>query len=162
MRVRPCMLPDDCSVKDALDRISADESAAECDVVCIVDREGHLQGSVALASLLRAAQETPITALLPEGTAAISGQTSLASASEHDGWALGDTLPVVNREHQLVGLIRHADLRKGVEQTASHIARPDGDDPVRAIFEIYGGSLAALFGAAGELMGVERPMGEYR
>ena len=53
-------------------------------------------------------------------------------------------LAVTNRGNQLVGLLRHVNLRRGLAQISTSMSRPVGADPVSGIFEVYGKSLLAL------------------
>ena len=153
MLVEAATLPVECTVSTALTRISDNE--ADADVIYVVDRSGQIQGVVTLAHLLRSSTETSVTAVMRPTPEPISGRTNLIAAHEHKGWLAADTLPVINRHQQLVGCIRHVDLRKGMEQLDTHIDTPQGSDPLSSMLEIYGGSLLALFGAAGDLIGME-------
>jgi len=153
MLVEAATLPAECTVSAALARVTDNEE--DGDMICVVDRSGHIQGVVTLARLLRSSGETPVTAVMKPSPGAISGRTNLIAAGDHDGWLVADTLPVINRHQQLVGFIRHVDLRKGMGQLNTFIDAPQGSDPFSAMLEIYGSSLLALFGSAGDLIGME-------
>ncbi|NWF35928.1 CBS domain-containing protein [Mariprofundus sp. KV] len=153
MLVETATLPAECTVTTALTRIA--DNQANADVIYVVDRSGHIQGVVTLTQLLRSSTETSVTAVMRPTPEPISGRTNLIAAGDHQGWLMADTLPVINRHQQLVGCIRHVDLRKGMEQLDTHIDVPQGADPLSSMLEIYGGSLLALFGAAGDLIGME-------
>ena len=155
MLVQTATLPAECIVSTALTRVADNEESANGDMIYVVDRSGHIQGTVTLARLLRSSTETPVTAVMSPSPAVISGRTNLIAANDHQGWLMADALPVINRHQQLVGCIRHVDLRKGMEQLETHIDAPQGRDPLSSMMEIYGGSLLALFGAAGDLIGME-------
>jgi len=160
MNVHIASLPDNITVSSALQRLAAEKDVEESDAIYVVDREGTLQGLIFISRLLRNAPDTPITALMQKNPDVISGRTSLMSALNHIGWTSVDMLPVINRNHRLVGAIRHVDLRKGIEQVVTTIEGPHGNDPLSAIFEVYGSSWLTLFSTVGELMGVERKHGE--
>jgi len=156
MSVHVAMLPVDSTVKNALERLATDAEFVDGDAVYVVDREGNLHGLLHVSRLLRAAPEISITALMQKNSFVIAGRTSLTSAENHAGWTSTDTLPVINRNHRLIGALRHADLRKGIEQAATHIKPTHGSDPLNTIFEVYGGSWLALFSTVGGLIGPER------
>ena len=162
MAVHVTTLPEDCSAGHALERIAEDKDALDIDTVYVVDREGNLHGLIHVSRLLRAAPETPISALMLKNPEVISGRSSLTSAANHRGWTTVDMLPVINRNHRLVGALRHTDLRKGLEQVATRIEMPHGSDPISTIMEVYGGSWLALFSTVGGLMGVETRQGGER
>jgi len=160
MEVHVAALPLDCTVKDALERLGLDESLMDSESICVVDREGSLHGLLHVTRLLRAGPETPVTALMHKHPHVIAGRTSLASAANHGGWISTDILPVINRNHKLVGMLRHVDLRRGLEQVAPHIEAPHGSDSLNTIFDIYAGSWLAMLGTVGELIGSQRKQGE--
>jgi len=162
MAVHMATLPVDCTVKTALERLALDDAFSDSDSIYVVDREGNLHGLLHIVRLLRAGPETPIAALMQKDMDVIAGRTSLTSAANHNGWTSSDTLPVINRNHRLVGILRHVDLRKGSEQVSTRIDAPHGSDPINTIFEIYGGSWLALFNTIGGWMDKEKKQGDYR
>jgi len=161
MLAQVATLPSDCTVAEALARVAADTEHMHSDVVYVVDREANMQGMVYIRQLLLANPETPLSAVMLASPEVISGRTTLRSAAEHDGWHSSDALPVINRHHRLVGLLRHANLRKGIEQTSSEVATPHSGDPLTSLFEVYGGSLLAIFSAVGGMLGIESKKGEW-
>jgi len=162
MTVHIATIPVDCTAGQALQRLASDKDAVDSDAVYVVDREGNVHGLIHIFRLLRVAAETPVTALMQKYPDVISGRSSLTSALSHRAWETVDMLPVINRNHRLVGVIRHADLRKGIEQFATHIDAPHGTDPISTIMEVYGESWLALFSIAGGLMDVEGKQGEMQ
>lgn len=151
------MLPDDCTAEEALSRLASEHAAANSEVVYVVDRERKIQGQVNVVDLLRTAPSTPITRIMIENCAAISGRTALVSANNHTVWARQDTVAIINRKNQMVGILRHADLRKGLEDISSKITKSSGSDPLTGIFEVYGRSLLALFSTISEAASANRP-----
>ena len=65
-------------------------------------------------------------------------------------------IAVTNRNNQMVGVLRHVDLRKGLENLASTITKSSGSDPLTGIYEVYGSSLLALFRTISEAAGANR------
>ena len=137
-------LPDDCTVEDAISRLKAEHAVVKSDVVHVVDRERRLQGLVNVVNLLRNSSNSPIT------------RTALISAANHTAWAHQDMIAVTNRNNQMVGVLRHVDLRKGLENLASTITKSSGSDPLTGIYEVYGSSLLALFRTISEAAGANR------
>ena len=149
-------LPNDCTVGDALKRLAIEEAAVDSDAMYVVDRERYLQGLISTTILLRANPELSITSVMQKKPAILQGRASLFSIKNHDGWTSYDTLPVVNRSKQLVGMLRHVGLRKGLDQIATTIDVSRGSDPITNIFEVYGGSLLTLFNTIGEMTNTRR------
>ena len=138
-------LPDDCTVEDALSRLKTEHAVVKSDVVHVVDRERRLQGLVNVVNLLRNSSNTPVTKIMEKKFDTLSGRTALISAANHTVWAHQDMIAVTNRNNQMVGVLRHSDLRKGLENIASTITKSSGSDPLTGIYEVYGRSLLALF-----------------
>jgi len=152
------MLPPNCRVAEALQRFTVEDSSLLGDALLLVDNENHPIGQVYLRDLLRAKGESPVSQLSKDGPPVLSSRTSLAAAARHEGWQCYDTLPVLNRDKQLVGLLRHADLRRSLEQFGETSRAVSQDDLLGEMGEAYKGTLIALLGLlnkpqSGSLMG---------
>ncbi len=156
-------LPHDCTAQEARERLASDQDSLEGDSVYVVDRERKVQGSVDVGSLLRAAPDTPITSMMKENSEAISGRVPLVTAANHPVWSHGDTVAVINRNQQIVGMLRHADLRKGLGAISNTIGRTSGHSPFSGAVEVYGHSLLTLFSTLCEAAAVPgTPRGDHR
>jgi magnesium transporter len=144
-------LPDDCSVEDAIGRIRAEQLAVDIGFSLVVDRSRNLQGRVTLTQLLRAPGDAALTAVMTRDNRSISARTALRSAQDNPLWREQDCIVVTNRNQKLVGVLRHTDLRKGLEQISTSIAQPSGVDALGSLFEAYISSLLALFAALGDI-----------
>ena len=145
------ILPDSCTVEEALARLLADKEATAVDPLYIVDRGGLIKGSVTSINLMRATPNSPLSMVMHKNPEAISARTALISTVNNPGWDNQDTMPLVNRNQQLVGVLRHVDMRKGLNQIAATVTPPDSADPVSGIFEVYGHGLVALLNAVTEV-----------
>jgi Mg/Co/Ni transporter MgtE len=144
MLVKVPMLPPECSVADALARIKAERDVVDVDRVPVVDRQRQLLGMISLAAMLRATPSQLVQTAMERNPENIRARTPLMTAVGDPLWSQLDTLAVTNRNNQLVGLLRHVDLRQGMAQVSTTISRPAGADPISGIFEVYGKSLIAL------------------
>lgn len=151
MHANVSTLPDDCSVDDAIRRIREEELAVDIGVSLVVNRSRNLQGRVTLAALLRAPGETPITAVMDKDSRSMSARTPLKSAQDNPLWREQDSIVVTNRNHKLVGVIRHVDFRQGLQQISTSIVQPQGVDALAGIFEAYASSLLVLFVTLGDI-----------
>lgn len=149
-------LPNDCTVGDALKRLAEQEASMDADAIYVVNRERQLQGWVKAVMLLRANPEASIASVMQQKPGMLQARASLFSVNNHDGWLLHDTLPVVNRNNQLVGMLRYVDLRKGLEHIDTAIEAVNGDEHVSNIFKLYGESLLVLFNVMGEMVGIKK------
>lgn len=148
-------LPDDCNVGEAQSRVKSEQGTVDFGTILVVDRERHLQGLMHLPALMRASRSTPVVAVMQRSSDTLSARTALPTAANHPLWADRDSIPVANRNQQLVGLLRHVDLRRGLEQISSHIEAPDDADPIAGIYATYGKSLLALFDTVSDLASTE-------
>ena len=153
------LLPVDCTVEEALSRLASEDGVINSDVVHVVDREKKLQGLVTIGNLLRSSSSTLITKIMEKKCAVISGRTALVSAANHAVWTHQDTIAVINRHNQIVGVLCHADLRKGLYDMSSTntMTNPIGSGPLTGIYEVYGSSLLALFSTISEVTSSNRP-----
>ncbi|MDX2464773.1 MAG: CBS domain-containing protein [Porticoccus sp.] len=140
------MLPSNCSVAEALQRFTSTNSSIIGDGLPVVDNDRNLTGLVCLRDLLRAKGESSISHLRQDAPSTLSSRTSLAAAAHHDGWQQHDILPVLNRNKQLVGLLRHVDLRRSLEQFGEISRVIPQDDFLGSMGEAYLGTLTALLG----------------
>lgn len=147
-------VPDDCSVEEALHHVKVAGEETYSDYVFVVDRDRFLRGRIRNLDLLRAEPDRPVTAIMEERLQAITARLSLERAAEHKAWAMVDVMPVNNRRSQFVGVIRHVDLRKGLEQLHQGVGNeilPEGD-PLDEFLKLFGTSLLALFNTLGEAL----------
>ncbi len=151
MHANVSTLPLDCSVEEALQRIGQEQQALDVGFSLVVDRERFLHGTVTPTALMRAPPSTPVSSVMTRGNAAIAARTALKTALDNPLWAERDAIAVVNRMQKLVGVLRHVDLRNGLQQISISIQKPRGGDPVTGIFEVYGNSLLALFSTVNDI-----------
>lgn len=144
-------LPDDCTAGEALDRIRRDPATLDTGVSLVVDRERYLRGLVSPASLLRVPANTAIATVMVSTSESISARTALKSAADNPLWEERDSIPVTNRNRKLVGLLRHLDLRNGLQQISASVQQARGGDAITGVFEVYGNSLLILFTAMSEI-----------
>ena len=149
------MLAEECNVTQALARLSMESTAVDIDAIYVVSRDLKLCGMVNMPVLLRASGEEIISTLMSNQTYAISGRASLNSVQHHAGWTYRDTLPVVNRHHQLIGMLRHVDLRKGLDihQHSAKETSASNDAPLVDLYHSYGGVLVNLFNVFNDIAG---------
>lgn len=149
-------LPTDCNVGEARARLASAGDVANIDTVYVVDRERYLQGKVDVIELLKAPAKNALSNVMQTAPDAMSGRASLSSVASHELWHNNECVAVVNRNRQLVGVLRHLDLRKGLAGLSASIEQPRGRDPLMEIWEVYGSTLAALFNTVGDAISVKK------
>ena len=140
------MLPSSCLAEEALQRFIGTDSSIIADALPVVDSNSYLVGLVYLRDLLRAKSESSISHLCKVAPATLSSRASLAAAARHESWQQHDVLPVLNRNKQLVGLLRHVDLRRSLEQFGEIPRAIPQDDFLGSVGGAYMDTLVALLG----------------
>jgi Mg/Co/Ni transporter MgtE len=138
-------LPDDCNVEEARSRIAAEQGMIDFGATLVIDRDRLVKGVVSLATLMRSPPNAPISVAVNRNSDSLAARMALNAAANHPFWANRDAIPVTNRDSQLVGILRHLDLRRGLDQLSTTIVQPQGADPITGIYETYGNSMLALF-----------------
>jgi Mg/Co/Ni transporter MgtE len=114
--------------------------------VFVVNREGVPEGRISYLALLKAQADQRVQWIMEKEVETISAQMLLVQAAKLPCWQEGDVMPVVGAQQQFIGVLRHVDLRRGLQQDQQRAQQlPPGGDPVSGIFDVYGHSLLALF-----------------
>jgi Mg/Co/Ni transporter MgtE len=109
-------LPAGTSANDALERLRTAEEE-EVDVVHVVDAAQRLLGLVEIGALIRAGGNVLLTHLMRPARQVLPVNASLASIEHHSGWDARLTLPAVERDGRLVGVLRRATLMRALAHT---------------------------------------------
>lgn len=156
MNVQEFTLPEDCTAGEALERLSAEPGSSRSAPLFVLGRDLRVRGVVQVGELLRAAATNPILSLAESPPPALLGRATLLSVQDHRAWESADVVPVLNRNHQFIGTLSHARLRRGLAETSNVLPEPAGHDAISGISEVYGGTLFALFESLGEASGLVR------
>ena len=143
-------VPGDSTVEQALKNLLEREDQVLIETIYVVDRNRVLLGEISYAALLRSPPDVKMAALPGPKIPVILSRMQLESALTMEIWEHRDTVPVVNRSGEYVGVLRHVDLRRGIAQVANTIAAPVGSDPLTSLLSVYGSSLNSLLDAVGE------------
>ncbi|WP_168171420.1 magnesium transporter [Lacimicrobium sp. SS2-24] len=104
------MLTDTMQAKEALLRIRK-STRSDLQHSFVVNQNRQLIGPVSVYKLLHASESTPVSRLVEHHTSGLSGFTELQAAIDMSIWQQTDTLPVVNLNNELIGIIHHHRLR---------------------------------------------------
>lgn len=97
------------SAAQALQQVRAAE-APEIDTIYLIDAARRLQGEIALRALLRAPEQTPVSALMQPVAVTLSAMMPIASAINLGAWQRAGSLPVVDHDKRLLGVLRRSRL----------------------------------------------------
>ena len=143
------VLPSTCRVGEALKRFSSAGDGVRVAELLIVNETQHLIGTISVQALLQAKDEAPISHLILPAPPVLHARTSLVAACRHEGWQKNDTLAVLNRNQQLIGILRHLDLRRSLAQHGEVSRSISQNDLIGSLTEAYAGTLMALLSLVG-------------
>ncbi|MDY6981979.1 MAG: hypothetical protein SV422_02735 [Pseudomonadota bacterium] len=132
---------------DETRRFLTEANAAACTkYVFVVSREGRPEGRIDHLALLQAHADQRIEWVMDKHVDSIPAQMPVAQAAKLSGWQDEDVMPVTGAQHQFIGVLRHADLRRALHQDVSATkASVAGGDPLTGLVDAYGQSLLAVF-----------------
>ncbi len=147
MAVDILVLPENISVGDALKRFSLVNYEVDWNTIPVVDNSNSILGTVNFQDLIRAKKAAKINDFINDAPACLSSRASLTSCLRHPGWDHHDTLPVLNRNRHLIGLLKHVDLRRGIKSYSDENTAKDETNIVFEVGSAYIGSVAELMNA---------------
>lgn len=155
-------LPANCRVNEALKRFSSAHNSVISSELFVVDENQHLVGVVSLEALMQAKVEAPISHLIKPVPPVLHARSSLSIASKNEGWQEWDTLAVLNRNQQFVGVLHHKDLRKSLSQYGESAAVVSPGNLISNMTEAYTGTMMALVDLVGWSSSRDLPRGEQQ
>ena len=121
----------------------------------VVDSEQHLLGMASYSALLNASRSSSLMDVMERGLSALSTRASLEAAQHDNGWRRYDTLPVQNRNKQLVGVLRHVYMRDGLDSAADvrSVNPPLANSVLGSLGKVYLEVMVTSFGWLGDMAG---------
>ncbi len=130
------------TVREALQIIEIGDQGAHTDYIYVVNHEMHIEGRVHYTRLLKADPEQLVTSFIEQKFRTLPGNMKIERAASHEDWEHYDVMPVLNREKQFTGILRHVDLRKGLNYLETHTdIRREETKPVATDKKISFGSM---------------------
>lgn len=111
------------------------------DALFVVNGQQRLLGVVSLTVLVKAAPTDTLATLMQPPVHTVSALATLASVAQHPGWAEFHALPVVERDHRLVGRLHYGAVRLARSSPAEGADRVS---PAAGFANAYWQVLAAL------------------
>jgi Mg/Co/Ni transporter MgtE len=114
--------------------------------VFVVNRDGTPEGRISHLALLQGQADQRIEWFMDKDLECIPAQLFVTEAAKLPCWHDEDVMPVIGAQQQFIGALRHADLRRALNQEAQVARQPvTGGDPISGIVDAYGHALLALF-----------------
>lgn len=149
MRADMLMLPLSCRVDEAVARFSSANDSDVGGMLLVVDERQHLVGIISLQTLMQSKGDASISHLIKPAPPVLHARTSLVAADKNEGWHSYDTLAVLNRNQQLVGVLRHVDLRRNLAHSGESRNPAVSGRLISSVTEAYTGTMMALVGLVG-------------
>lgn len=92
--------------------------------VLIVNSKRKIVGKLSIFDLLRAPASTTISALTSTSVITVNGLSDVSTVLEMDIWQKTDSISVVNRKKEFIGILRHYDLRASITRNKKTINVP--------------------------------------
>lgn len=107
-------------------------------MIPVVDRSGGLRGCVRSAALLTADQDTPLSQLTEPPAHTLAARSDLLTAREHkEAWRHSEPVPVTSRDDLYLGVLRHADLHRGLREAHERPAETPFGNTLMELAEAY-------------------------
>ena len=138
-------VPHESTASEAIAYTKTGNAHAYTDYVFAVERDSQLKGRIPLTKLLAASPNTYVSALTEECRFTITALSLIYSLSKNAEWDDEEAIPVLNKNTQLVGVLRHIDLRKYLDKPFDQSSNLKSEDaPLTGLVQIYGHCLKTL------------------
>ncbi len=145
----PCFTLDS-SVDHCLDLVKRQQTHLG-GIVTVVNENRNLVGVVEVEKLLTSDGQEPLARLLKTQVQPLSARATLWEVEQHEGWTLFPSLPVVDRNNNVLGALTHSALRAGTARPVdsadnNHLRFSILTHMGEAFVIVLGGLLATLAG----------------
>lgn len=122
------LLPDSILVSDAKKRIESLGSMISCEVY-VIDENHKLAGVVELSRLMSARPESSLRAIMDRQAYSVPARARIKTLLGHKAWKSYKTLPVIELDNVVAGVLRHKDMLDAVSVMDSRyrVTEPSGD-----------------------------------
>ncbi|OZG75019.1 hypothetical protein BTA51_01050 [Hahella sp. CCB-MM4] len=140
------VLDEHMEVQEALTRLKK-KAYSETQDIYVVNRKRHVRGKISVYDLIRAAPTQPVNNLVRDSGPSLSGLTHVNTALSLPIWNQQDTVAVVNRKQEFLGVLHHFSVRTALsrmeEPTVPAQTSVSGD-----LMSAYTGAVLAIIDAA--------------
>ena len=105
------MLPEDLTVADAIHRIERMRHSVACEIY-ITDNRHHFTGVLELGKLMVSNHHARLRDMITKKTPSISAHATVDNLLSHPGWEAHKSLPVVERDNTLVGILDYTQIQE--------------------------------------------------
>lgn len=151
------MFPPETTVSEAIARIAAGNEH-QVEQVFTVDREQRLTGAVSVHELLRAGSSTMLVNISRKPQTVLSASATISGISRRRGWQQSPSIPVTDRNAQLIGVLRRSALDRALAR-GERLLQPEPDQPLGALLaNKYWNAFSVLADAAVSALPQAKPI----
>ncbi|HEX7080689.1 MAG TPA: hypothetical protein VF329_06720 [Gammaproteobacteria bacterium] len=143
-------LPADCTIAEARERIERNERTARARIY-VLDRARRVRGAVRGLALLRHAGSVRLSAVL-EPASPLWARETVADALERELWERDPEAPVVTRDHEFLGAVSYADLRRALRRQSRAEPSAGPRQGLTELAELLATGAGGLWESFGELV----------
>lgn len=137
-------LPEDLSVREALDRVRKSAAHARYNIY-VVDRDDRLVGVLNLRELLSGRPRARLSTLMKRDVIRLGADADRRAILHHPGWREVHSLPVVDADGRYLGAVRYRTLRRLESELVEPAAQ--GSVTSRALGDLFWTGVSGLIDA---------------
>ena len=141
------LLPESISVSDARKRIENTEGLVSCEVY-VVDDEFKLAGVVELNKLMSVKPRFLLGDVTSKTSHAVPARARVVDIVEYKAWKTYKTLPVVESDNTVIGLLKYKDMVDALSTLNARIAITNTSEDVIAMASLYWSALTDIMNTA--------------
>lgn len=148
------MLPADVTVSGAIRYIERLKHAVNCEIY-VIDETQRLVGMIEIGKLLKSGHHLKLKNIMNRKTQRVSAFARAETVVTHPGWVTRRSLPVVDRDNTLVGILEFNRLRDSLGE----IQQPGSPDNVEGLLSFAGFYWLTVAQLLDSLFGIARSKG---
>jgi len=152
MDSNPFSLPQRIPVSEAVKRVKNIRQRIVHEIF-VVDDDHMLKGAIRVADLLSAIRTAPIEAVMIRDVPFLYSRATMVSAAQNKGWQTFGTLPVVEKDHTLSGILKSSTLMHVLAEARDTQETGDVFDEMYTMTKMY---WIVMLEMMNEVMGKER------
>jgi len=138
-------LPMSISITDAIRRVRHAQERIGSELF-VVDDTHKLVGAISLAQLFSVSRSLPVQTVMMHDVPFLYARTPLQLASQHAGWHRFETLPVVDQDHIVMGVLNYRSLAAALNKSRQEQRSDDVLNSIFSVAHVYWIVIAELIG----------------
>jgi magnesium transporter len=141
------LLPETIVISDARKRIENTDGLVSCEIY-VVDDEYRLAGVVELNRLMSVKPRIMLSEIMNKNSHAIPARAGIKDIAAYKAWKSFKTLPVVESDNTVVGLLKYKDMMDAVNVLNARMTITNTSEDVIAAASLYWSALTDILNTA--------------